>query len=418
MRTVVIGGGLIGLCTAQALVEREQEVLVLEAREGVGLETSFANGGMLTPSLPEPWNGPGVFAHLLGSLFNPRASTRLRLRAVPSLVSWGIEFLKNATPDRYLAATRDNFRLACYSLQKTLEVTQRLDLAYDLSERGTLCIFEDAGHMAERTGLCKDLADLGLAMRECGVAQVIDIEPTLAPIRDRLVGGLWLPGDARGDAHLFCCALARAMAGQGVRIVTRSTVTRLVVAGGRVLGVATDAGILRADRVVVAAGVRSPALLETAGQSVPVKPAKGYSITMEGSTLGRLPDVTLLDDVSHTVINSFGDRLRIAGTAEFAGFDKTVTPARIDNLLRALDSVLPDLAAKVDRDAVKPWVGLRPMSSDGRAFIGPTATDGLFVNTGHGALGWTMAMGSAHVLADQIIGRQPEVDAQPFRIDR
>jgi len=415
MRTIIIGGGLIGLASAQALIERGHDVLVLEAREDVGLETSYANGGMLTPSLPEPWNGPGVLMHLLKSLFDPHAALKLRPHVLPSLFGWGLKFLKHSKPSRYLAATADNYRLAVFSLAKTLDVSRRLALSYDLAERGTLCLFEDRASLEDRRRVCELLAPLGLRFENYAPAAVVAAEPLLEPIRDRLIGGIWLPDDARGDAHRFCQALAAALREQGGEIRTGVRVQRLVTARGRVTAVLLPGNDeLAADRVVVAAGVHSPHLLRTVGVRVAVQPAKGYSITIDARDLGPLPSAAIADDASHAVVTTFGTRLRVVGTAEFAGFDKRLTPARIDNLQRILARLLPQLAARIPPSAARAWAGLRPLSADGRPYIGPTAIPGLFVNTGHGALGWTLAMGSGHLLADLLGGTPTAIDPTPF----
>jgi len=414
MRIIIIGGGLIGLASAQALIERGHDVLVLEAREDVGLETSYANGGMLTPSLPEPWNGPGVLTHLLQSLFDPRAALKLRPRVLPSLVGWGIAFLRNSRESRYLAATEDNYRLAVFSLARTLDVSRRLALNYDLAERGTLCLFEDRANLENRRQVCELLAPLGLRFEDYTPAAVVAAEPLLAPIRDRLVGGIWLPDDARGDAHRFCQALAVAIREQGGEIRTGTRVQALVRVKGRVAAVLTGDGEVAADRIVVAAGVDSSLLLRGVGVRVAVQPAKGYSITIDAGDLGPLPSAAIADDASHAVVTTFGTRLRVVGTAEFAGFDKRLTPARIDNLHRILAHLLPRLAARISPADDQPWAGLRPLSADGRPYIGPTSIPGLFVNTGHGALGWTLAMGSGHLLAGLLDGTPTAVDPTPF----
>lgn len=418
MTTVVIGGGLIGLATAQALIDHGEDVLVLEARESVGSETSFANGGMLTPSLPEPWNGPGVFGHLVTSLFVPGAAMKLRLGTIPSLLTWGVGFLRNSTRRHYLAASQDNYRLASYSLEKTREITDRFDLEFEFADRGTLCIYDNATSMANRMDLCERLSEIGLSAHQLGANEVVDLEPTLVPIRRKLVGGIWLPGDARGDAHKFCNGLAAAIEIQGGTVQTGTVVDRLVVEDGRIIAVAIGEERIEAERVVVAAGVSSRNLLAARGIRLQVQPAKGYSITIEGEGLGQLPDVAIGDDSTHSVLTSLGKRLRVAGTAEFAGYDKSLTPSRINALFDALISLLPDIAGRMKKEDVEPWTGLRPMSNDGRPFIGPTPIGGLFVNTGHGALGWTMAMGSGSLIADQILGHAPAIDSTPFRLAR
>lgn len=414
MRTIVVGGGLLGLCTASALVNRGEDVLVLEAREDVGLEASFANGGMLTPSLPEPWNGPGVLKQLMKSLIDPAAAVKLNMREIPSLIGWGLDFLVHSTAEHHHAAAADNYRLARYSLGLTLDAGRRFGLDCDLAEGGSLCIFTDAAGAEARLEACRRLSAHGVAARVCSSEEVAQIEPALAPIAAQLAGGIWLPDDARGDAHRFCTQLAAAIVGQGAELRTDTRVTALLSAEGRMTGVSTPAGRLPAQNVIVAAGTATPHLLQTLGEALAVQPAKGYSITVNEMERSRLPRVTIVDDQSHTVFAALGNRLRVAGTAEFAGFDTTLPPARVQNLFRSLHAVLPELSADVDRRRVEAWAGLRPLSSDGRPFIGPGRTRGLWLNTGHGALGWTMAMGSGELLADQLTGRSTAIDPTPF----
>ena len=412
--TVIIGGGLIGLATAHALAERSEEVLLLEAEDGVGMDTSFANGGMLTPSLPEPWNGPGVFGHLVTSLLRPGAPMKLRVGAIPSLFTWGIGFIRHSGRRSYYAASEHNYRLAAYSLEQTRAITDRLELQFDYADRGTLCIFEDEAHLQDRQALCERLAPLGLVSRRLKAGEVMETEPTLAPSADRLAGGIWLPDDARGDAHQFCRELARVVTGAGGEIRTNTRVTGIEVDKGKVAAVVTANGRIAAQRVIVAAGSYSAALVRPLGIRLALKPAKGYSLTIDGDGLGSLPDVAIGDDATHTVVTSLGRRLRVAGTAEFAGFDKSLTPARVAALYRALEAVLPEIARRVNRDKAEAWTGLRPMSNDGMPFVGPTGIDGLYVNSGHGALGWTMAMGSGSLLADVIAGRDAAIDPGPY----
>jgi D-amino-acid dehydrogenase len=414
MQTIVVGGGLLGLATAHALLDRGESVRVIEAREGAGLETSFANGGMLTPSLPEPWNGPGVLAALIRSVIDPGAALKLRLSVVPSLFTWGLRFVANSGSREHLAVSRDNFRLAQYSLACTLELTTRLGLDYGLKRSGTICIFAEWRDASTRLGLCRQLADLGLEMEELDTDGVIAAEPTLLPVRDRIACGLRLPADAHGDAHQFCRALVSEILAAGGSIDYDRRVTAIEAEGGAVRGVRIGEKIEQAERVIIAAGARSPALLGTVGQAIAVQPAKGYSLTIEGCDPAALPSAAICDDSAHAVVTSFGSRLRVAGTAEFAGFDTRLTASRIAILRRALAGVLPNLEARLAPSRSIPWAGLRPLSHDGRPFIGPVGPEGLFVNTGHGALGWTMAVGSGRMLADFICDREPEVDHRPF----
>lgn len=418
MQTLIIGGGLIGLATAQVLAGRGEKVRVLEAREGVGLETSYANAGMLTPSMPEPWNGPGVHRHLAASLLRPSPSMQLRFRAIPSLISWGVAFLRHSTPDRFIAAIEDNYRLAVYSRDKTLSLAQSEQFAYDQLDAGTLCVFRDRNEMVERRAINEHIASFGMSFRECNRHEIVSIEPLLGDVADKLVGGFWYPDDASGDAHLYCRELARLIVVQGGEIDFNMQVSSVLEKNGIVCGVDSNRGRIDADRVVVAAGAHSPALLGPLGHSLAVKPAKGYSLTFNCGSQGILPGATIVDESSHAVVSRFGDRIRVAGTAEFDGFDKSIKQFRLDHLFSVLDGLLPQLASKLDRDSGQAWAGLRPMSVDGRPFIGPTDIRGLYINTGHGALGWTMAMGSAHLLANQILQTPAGINRQPFLPNR
>jgi len=418
MATIIIGAGLMGLTTARALLDCGDSVVVVEARDGVGLETSFGNAGMMTPSMGDPWNAPGVHRHLLASLFDPRSPMKLRLRALPSLTTWGLSFLANSGHERHLAATEANFRLGQYSVAQTRQWRDRLGLQFEAAYRGTMKVFRSAAAMDAPVALSRRLATLGLEVVELDRDGAVAEEPLLADIREQIAGALRYPGDAVGDSFLFCKALESQLLGAGAefRFGTRSL--RLVVESGAMQGVLTDRGTIKAERVVVACGTWSPQLLRTARVALPVKPAKGYSVTIDVSGIADRPRLPVVDDAMHAAVAPIGDRLRIAGTAEFAGFDTRLNRARIDNLVGLLRAIYPRIADRVDLTKTTPWTGLRPMSCDGRPFIGPCAIDGLYVNAGHGHLGWTQAVGSALLLADLVSGRPPAIDPAPFRPNR
>jgi D-amino-acid dehydrogenase len=310
-----------------------------------------------------------------------------------------------------------NYALAKYSLAKTIEVSRERHLDYDLSERGSLCIFDSPGDLEKRWAICQRLMELGLTAERLTRDEVANFQPSLGAVTPTLAGGIRFPDDARGDAHRFCRGLAQTIVNDGGEIRTGITVERVISEGGRVISLETNAGSISADRIVVAAGVWSPSLLKGIGVQVPVKPAKGFSITIEGVEQSEVPDVAVLDESSHAVVSTFGSRLRIVGMAEFCGFDKSIPRSRIDYLHGVLRKLLPELANSVEEHTSSEWAGLRPMSADGRPLIGTTSIKGLFLNTGHGALGWTLAMGSGNLLADVIAGLPPETDAVPFALD-
>lgn len=418
MTTLIIGGGLLGLSTAMALLERGEKVRLLEGRADVGLETSFANGGLLTPSMPEPWNGPGVLGQLAASLFDSHSAMKLRLRAVPALLPWGIRFLRNSSPDRYIRACRQNFELARYSMLRYQELATRLELDFDAANRGVLAIFRSDKALQARLAVSARLADAGMRFSVLDAETAVATEPALAGVRKSIAAAIHFHDDASGDAHLFCQGLKKALLQSGVALDFNQSILGLKVKNQQICGVETAAEIIPAKRVVVAAGVHSAALLQSAAVSVSVQPVKGYSVTLPLPRSVRGPRIPILDDAMHAVVTPFGNRLRAVGTAEFNGFDTRIDQGRINNLQRVLQSLLPDINARLDHALALPWAGLRPMSSDGKPYIGPTAVDGLFVNTGHGQLGWTMATGSAQLLADLMCGSPPAIDPAPFRVGR
>jgi D-amino-acid dehydrogenase len=416
--TVIVGGGLLGLATAQALLERGEPATVIEAREDVALETSSGNAGMMTPSMGDPWNGPGVHRHLAASLLDPRSPMKLRLRALPSLTTWGVRFLRNSARDRHLAATEANFLLGSYSVQQTRSLRERLGLNYDAADRGTMKVFRDSAAMEQPIVLARHLARLGLQVQELDAAGAVAEEPMLADIRQHIAGALRFPDDAVGDSMKFCQGLRSGLVRAGVDVRVSVRAERLLVDRGIVRGVATDRGEVDADRVIVACGTWSPKLLRSAGVSLPVKPAKGYSLTVDVSGASHRPGIPVVDDAMHAAVAPLGDRLRVAGTAEFAGFDTTIDRVRVENLAALLRAIYPGLAKNVDFSKAVAWTGLRPMSCDGKPFIGESAVRGLYVNSGHGHLGWTLAVGSGQLLADLVVGRKPAIDPLPFRVDR
>lgn len=418
MKTIIIGGGLQGLCTAKVLSDQADTVEVLEAREGVGLETSFANGGLLTASIPAPWNSPGVYKHLMASLFDPLSPMKLHAKAIPSLASWGLKFLRNSTLSRYQNATAANYLLASYSIDKTTELSQKLALKFDASSSGTLAIYRDKESLQEVLGLLEILSELGLVFSLLDAREAIAVEPQLTDIETEIQGALHFPDDTMGDAHLFCKALEHDLKTSGVDIRTNTTVDELLIKNNKLLGVRVDGEVLLADRVIVATGTQTPLLLKGTGLALPIQPVKGYSVTFELDADLERPNIPVIDDSLHAALTPLGNRLRAVGTAEFCGYNTDIEEVRSQNLVNLLNSVYPALAREIDKSKGVAWTGLRPMSCDGKPFIGPSRIKGLYFNAGHGQLGWTMAMGSAHLLADLMAQRTPAIDSKPFEIHR
>ena len=415
MNTLVIGGGLIGLTSAYVLQSQGESVTLLEANNGLGLEASYANGGLLTASMSDPWNSPGVYRQLTASLLDANAAIKLRLSALPSLLSWGTQFIRHSSRHRHNAAMAANYRLSTYSLAKTSALREKLALVYQSESVGSIKLFRDRASMAASLSMAENLRDLGLKFVPLTSDALIEREPALAPIQQTIAGGLYFPDDETGDAFLFCQSLARAFTAAGGTIQTNTAVQRLVVEQQKVIGIETSEGIVAAKRVVVAAGNRSSDLLKPTGLRLPIKPVKGYSLTLELDDSALSPRIPVIDDGLHAAATPLGSQLRLAGTAEFAEFDQRLDRSRINHLLGLLQALYPDIYRRTDPKAALPWAGLRPVSADGKPFIGLSSVEGLYVNTGHGHLGWTMAMGSAHLLASLIQRQSPEVDYLPFQ---
>lgn len=418
MNVLVLGSGLAGVATAWFLNRHGLSVTVVDRCEKAAMETSFANAGMLTPSMADPWNAPGVVRKLLGGLGHEDSPMLLRLRALPSMALWGMRFLRHSRPDSYRANTIKNVRLANYSLSTLRSLRDDLSVAYDQSANGTMKIFRDHPSLETFRRLAELLAEHGVEYRVLDAREAVHVEPALAPVGHELAGAIHYPGDESGDARLFCQALAERAQAQGVEFRFQTPVRKLNTAGGRVLGAETAAGLLEADTYVLAAGSYSSPLLKSTGIRLPVRPVKGYSITVSINGWTHGPRLPIIDEHLHAAITPLGARLRVAGTAELAGYDTSIRQRRIDNLVKMLWQVLPASRSYVDRSRVESWAGLRPMSADGVSVLGATALSNLFLNTGHGHLGWTMSAGAGKLVADEVAGKRPDLDLQPYRINR
>jgi len=412
---VVVGGGLAGVATAYELARRGYPTTLVEMREGVALETSYANGALLTPSMADPWNAPGVHRHLAASLFDARSAMKLRISALPSLLGWGLKFLRHSTPARHDAATIASFLLSQYSVEQTRRLRTRLRLRYDVGTLGSLKVFDTQAAMEAPLATASKLSRLGLKFQALDANATIAMEPALAQIRARIAGAIHYPDDESGDAHKFCQAVMSSFLQAGGIDRTGICVTGIAVEQGAVRGVHIAGRIEPADIVIVAAGNSSAKLVRGLGLSLSIRPAKGYTLTFDASQVEGVPSIPIVSDTLHAAVVPIGSRLRIAGTAEFAGDNLTIRRDRIENLVRLLDTLLPHVARQLTRATAQPWAGLRPLSADGLPFIGPTHIRGLHLNTGHGHLGWTFAVGSALVLADLIEGKPPDIDPRPYR---
>lgn len=416
MKIVVIGAGLAGVTTAYSLAGLGHEVTVLDRAAAPAREASFANGGMLTVGMCAPWNAPGVWRVLLKSLCRSDTALQLRLGALPGLVSWGNRFLRNSTPAAFLRNHRKNLRLAQYSLELMKALRRDTGIEYGRAARGSLSLFRSEQALHRAADHAGRLSDAGLAFRVLSPAETVGLEPALAPLAARLSGSIHYPDDETGDAREFCVRLAGRARDRGAKFLFSTAITRVEVQGAGVAAVSEAGKRIVADRCVVAAGAYSSVLLGTARVKLPVRPAKGYSVTFDHLPQQPVLNRPVIDNHLHAVIVPFEGALRAAGTAEFAGYDKTLRPARVRNLLALMKEILPQ--GNWDPRRARPWCGLRPSSPDGVAIVGPTPIPNLWVNCGQGHLGWTLAAGSAQLLTDLISGRRPGVDPVDYSLGR
>jgi D-amino-acid dehydrogenase len=418
MKVLVLGGGVIGTTTAYFLARDGHEVEVVERRHDVAQETSFANAGIIHVSLVEPWNEPGIALKLVKWIGRDDSPALLRPSAIPGMLAWGREFLRNSARARHERHTLINLRLALYSSGVLRELRAQTGIRYDHGTAGLLKLFRDEASLAHAAAVAERLRPHGVPYRVLDAREAVELEPAIAPIATELEGGVHFPDDESGDARLFTRALADEAEREGVRFRFDTDILHLDAEGERVTGVGTGGGRLEADAFVLALGSYSPAIVRPLGLRLPVYPVKGYSLTAPKGGWNDAPRMVVADESLKVGVTILGDRIRIAGSAEFTGYDVMPNERRADYVWRMAMRVFPELGRHVQRSAVQPWSGLRPMTPDGPPILGATAHRNLFLNTGHGHLGWTMACGSARAVADAVSGRAPAIDLTGLTVER
>jgi D-amino-acid dehydrogenase len=415
MRVTVLGAGVVGVTSAWYLSADGHEVTVIERQPLPAQETSFANGGQISVSHAEPWANPQAPLKALKWMLREDAPLLWRLRADPAQWAWGLRFLRECTAERARANVEAIVRLGLASRSALQALRRELALDYDQLERGILHFYTDRREFAHALPQAELMRQHGCDRVPKTAAECLAIEPALAGAAVPVVGGTYTAGDESGDARRFTESLAQHAAGRGVRFRYGETATALLREGGRLAGVRLAGGeMVEADMTVLALGSYSPLLLKPLGLSLPVYPAKGYSATLEIPDDALAPTVSLTDDGHKIVISRLGRFLRVAGTAEFTGYDTSLNPARCAALLRRIREMFPALAAV---ENVEYWAGLRPATPGNVPLVGDMAAAGLaglWLNTGHGTLGWTLSCGSAQLLAELVAGRDPGIDARPY----
>ena len=420
MKVVVLGAGVVGVASAWFLSRAGHEVTVVERQPAAGLETSFANGGQISVSHAEPWANPRVPLQVLKWLGREDAPLLFRLRADSAQWRWGMQFVFECLPSRTRRNTIGILRLALYSRTLLKALRAETGIRYDNSERGILHFCTDRAQFDAALKAARLMTEFGCDRVPKTPQQMVALEPAFAHALPQLVGGDYVQADESGDAHLFTQRLAELCGTRGVKFLYGAEIEKLAASGDRVesMRVRYAAGGtqgLGADAYVVALGSYSPLLLRPLGIRLAIYPVKGYSVTIPITNSAGAPQVSLTDDEHKLVFSRLGERLRVAGTAEFNGYDTSVNQRRCDAILRRVAELFPQAG---EFGAALRWAGLRPSTPSNLPYVSPTKYRNLFLNTGHGTLGWTMACGSGRVLADLVSGRAPEIDPAPYAVTR
>jgi D-amino-acid dehydrogenase len=407
MRVLVLGAGLAGVTAAHFLARDGHQVEVVDRQPQAASETSFANAGMITPGHAFPWGNPNAPKILLRSLFKGDQALRLKLVPDPQMWRWGLKFLAECTSERTRINTERKAKLCVYSQRKLREVAEETGIDYNATRKGALFLYREAEAFERGAARMKILQDLGIALTTLDPAGVVAREPALAGAKDKIAGAIFAPNDESGDSCLFTRKLARRLESQGHKFRYDTNVIRFRAEQGRIVGVETSAGLLTADAYVLALASESPKLVRRMGIDLPVYPVKGYSLTLPIGPEHRPPEICGVDEGYLVAFCKMGNELRLTATAEFSGFNTAHEPSDFDGMIRLVKDLFPNGA---DFDRPKYWACLRPMTPEGTPIVGRSRYENLWINTGHGHMGWTMSCGTAQALSDLVAGRKPELD--------
>lgn len=421
MKVLVLGSGVIGVSSAYYLAKKGFDVTVIDRQPAVGLETSFANAGQISPGYSAPWAAPGVPMKALKWLFQRHAPLALKADFTLWQLEWTLKLLRNCTAKRYDINKERMVRLAEYSRDCIIDLRANTGIAYEGRTQGTLQVFRTQKQLDAEAKDIAVLSRLGVPFERLDPDGCARVEPALALVKDNLLGGLRLPHDETGDCQLFTQNLALEAKNLGVTFRQDVKIARLLIENSKLSGVEinTDAGleILQANQYIVALGSYSRQLLQGLGINIPVYPVKGYSLTVPVTDIYAAPISTVMDETYKVAITRFNTRIRVGGMAELAGFDLSLNLRRRETLEMVLNGLFPNGG---DTSKGQFWTGLRPMTPDGTPIIGQASElyNNVWLNTGHGTLGWTMACGSAQVLADLLAGQKTAIQSDDLALSR
>lgn len=416
MKVLVLGAGVIGVTSAYYLAKAGHEVVVVDRQPATGLETSFANAGEISPGYASPWAAPGLPQKALRWLFIPHSPLVLRPTKLDlEMLGWIVRLLRNCSRTRYAVNKERMVRLAEYSRDQLIALRAVTGIQYDQRMRGTLQLFRTQKQMDDVGKDIEVLRKGGVPFELLDPTRCIAIEPGLGRAAGSIVGGLHLPHDETGDCLKFTSELASLSAAQGVQFIFNTVIHDLRVSDQQIEAARTQRGDMRADAFVVALGSYSTRMLRSSGLRLPIYPVKGYSITVPVIQESEAPESTLMDETYKVAITRLGSRIRVGGMAELSGFNDDLRAGPRRTLEHSLTSLFPGAG---DLEAGRFWTGLRPMTPDGTPVVGATHVRNLYVNTGHGTLGWTMACGSGQLIADVVSGNTTAIDASDLSISR
>ncbi|MFO1297254.1 MAG: D-amino acid dehydrogenase [Rubrivivax sp.] len=415
MKVLVLGSGVIGTSVAWYLACAGHEVTVVERQAGPALETSHANAGEVSPGYSAPWAGPGVPVKAIKWMLMQHSPLVIWPMLDPAMWRWGLAMLANCTAKAYALNKSRMVPLAEYSRDCLKALRAETGIAYDERTQGTLQLFRTQKQLDGIGGDVEVLKQYGMPFEVLDREGFCKVEPALKLTQEKFVGALRLPGDETGDCFLFTNRLAEMARARGVTFRFGTAILGVEVEGGQVSGVRTAAGVLQADRYVLALGSYSTPLLKSIGIRIPVYPVKGYSITVPITDPAGAPESTVMDETHKVAVTRLGDRIRVGGTAELAGYSLALREPRRATLNHVVSDLFPK-GGDIGRATF--WCGLRPMTPDGTPIVGPTRYANLLLATGHGTLGWTMAAGTGRVVADLISGRRPDIDVSALAMAR
>jgi D-amino-acid dehydrogenase len=413
MTTVILGAGVVGTATAWYLKKAGHDVVLIERQSEAAMETSWGNGGIIHASEVEPWSQPGMPSKIIKWLGKEDAPLLLRYSAIPHMFGWGLAFARNCTPERFRANALANLHLALHSLKSLQEIGAEAGIQYDRATKGVLKIYRSKESLDNAQRSSEFLAQHGLTYARITADRALEIEPALKDTRSTLEGALYFERDEVGDSNKFGQGLAAACAQQGVQLRFGEKIDRIETNAGKVTGIVTDKGKIAADTVVVALGSFTAPMLAKNGINIPIYPVKGVSITFKRGGWNSAPNVPVIDDSKLFGFVPIGDRMRVSGSAEITGYDATPAMSRAQAIIDNASFTFPELKQHLDLKQARVWAGLRPVSPAGTPLIGETGIKGLWVNSGHGHLGWTLSCGSGRVAADLINGKNPGIPLPP-----